>query len=451
MSLSYLAHTPQERSEMLATLGLQNQKQLFDPIPQSLQDFELQLPAALSELELLRELEIRQANCRPVASQLSFVGGGAYHHFIPAAVDTLASRSEFLTAYTPYQAEVSQGTLQVIYEFQSLLCTLTGMEIANASSYEGATAAAEAMMMAHRITKRDDILVSPAVHPEYREVLRTYADATGLNLTESSSNDYKTDINSLSGLASAEAPAALVVQYPNFFGQLEDIQACADWVHQRKGLLIVVMTDPTVLGLLEAPGNLGADLVCGEAQSFGNSLSLGGPYLGFLTAREVHLRQMPGRMCGLAQDHDGKRAFTLVLQTREQHIRREKATSNICTNQGLMALTATIWLSLIGQAGLQELATLCLKQAHDLAQKIDALPDYELAAAGPFFHEFVVTTKHPLDALFASLHAANCLPGLKLSQWFSGLENQFLVSVTEMNRPDELQTFVDLLAAYGQN
>jgi glycine dehydrogenase subunit 1 len=447
MSLSYLAHTNQERTEMLATLGLQNQKQLFDPIPQSLQDFELQLPPALSELELLRELEIRQKNCRPVASQLSFIGGGAYHHFIPAAVDTLASRSEFLTAYTPYQAEVSQGTLQVIYEFQSLLCTLTGMEIANASSYEGATAAAEAMMMAHRITKRDDILVSEAVHPEYREVLKTYADATGLNLIESSLRDYATDMASLQ---SADAPAALIVQYPNFFGQLEDIQTLADWVHARKGLLIVVMTDPTVLGLLEAPGNLGADLVCGEAQSFGNSLSLGGPYLGFLTAREVHLRQMPGRMCGLAQDQDGKQAFTLVLQTREQHIRREKATSNICTNQGLMALTATIWLSLLGQAGLQELSTLCLKQAHELAGQINALPDYELAATGPFFHEFVVKTNHSLEDLFAWLNAANCLPGLKLSNWYSGLENQFLVTVTEMNRPDELKTFVNLLATYGQ-
>ncbi|MGE3726225.1 MAG: aminomethyl-transferring glycine dehydrogenase subunit GcvPA [Candidatus Sericytochromatia bacterium] len=447
MSMAYLAHTEQERTEMLATLGLQNQKQLFAPIPQSLQDFELQLPAALSELELLRELENRQANCRPVASQLSFVGGGAYHHFIPSAVDTLASRSEFLTAYTPYQAEVSQGTLQVIYEFQSLLCTLTGMEIANASSYEGATAAAEAMMMAHRITKRDDILVSQALHPEYREVLKTYADATGLNLTESHLTNYTTD---MAPFADSEAPAALVVQYPNFFGQLEDIQACADWVHARKGLLIVVMTDPTVLGVLEAPGNLGADLVCGEAQSFGNSLSLGGPYLGFLTAREVHLRQMPGRMCGLAQDQAGKRAFTLVLQTREQHIRREKATSNICTNQGLMALTATIWLSLIGQVGLQELATICLKQAHGLAQQIDALPNFELAAQGPFFHEFVVKTKHSVEALFDSLQSANCLPGLKLSQWYTGLENQFLVTVTEMNRPDELQTFVDLLAAYSQ-
>lgn len=447
MSMAYLAHTPQERSAMLASLGLQNQKQLFDPIPESLQAFELQLPPALSELELLRELEQRQAKCQPVAQQLSFIGGGAYHHFIPAAVDTLASRSEFLTAYTPYQAEVSQGTLQVIYEFQSLLCTLTGMEIANASSYEGATAAAEAMMMAHRITKRDDILVSQAVHPEYREVLKTYADATGLNLFESTLRDHKTDLGSLEN---RETPAALVVQYPNFLGQLEEIQNLADWIHQRKGLLIVVMTDPTVLGLLEAPGQLGADIVCGEAQSFGNSLSLGGPYLGFLTAREVHLRQMPGRMCGLAQDQDGKRAFTLVLQTREQHIRREKATSNICTNQGLMALTATIWLSLIGQAGLQELAGICVKQAHTLAQGIAALPNFELASPGPFFHEFVVKTQHSLEGLFSYLHGQNCLPGLSLARWYPGLENQFLVTVTEMNRPEDLQRFVELLAAYGQ-
>jgi glycine dehydrogenase subunit 1 len=444
---SYLSHTPEERTEMLASLGMQSQNELFDPIPESLQAFSLNLPAAMSELELLHELDKLNQASTPVSSQLSFVGGGAYHHFIPAAVDTLASRSEFLTAYTPYQAEVSQGTLQVIYEFQSMLCTLTGMEIANASSYEGATATAEAMMMAHRITKRDHILVSQALHPEYREVLKTYADATGLLIKESEMQDYKTD---LASFENDTAPAALVVQYPNFFGQLEDISACAEWVHERKGLLIVVMTDPTVLGVLEAPGVLGADLVCGEAQSFGNSLSLGGPYLGFLTAKETHIRQMPGRMCGLAQDQAGKRAFSLVLQTREQHIRRERATSNICTNQGLMALTATIWLSLIGKQGLQELATLCLKGAHVLAENISKLPDFEIASQGAFFHEFVVKTNHDLEPLFAWLQAHRCLPGIKLKTWYPGLENQFLLSVTEMNRPEELSQFVALLAEYGQ-
>ncbi|PIQ25301.1 aminomethyl-transferring glycine dehydrogenase [bacterium (Candidatus Blackallbacteria) CG17_big_fil_post_rev_8_21_14_2_50_48_46] len=438
---SYLAHTADERTAMLESLGFTTQAELFSSIPESLQQFDLKLPPALSELELLQELETLQKQNQPV--QISFLGGGAYHHFIPAALDTLVSRSEFLTAYTPYQAEVSQGTLQVIYEFQSLLCTLTGMEIANASSYEGATATAEAMMMAHRLTRRNHILVSAALHPEYREVLKTYADATGLTLETSALQGFQTQSESFQ---SETEPAALVVQYPNFFGELENLQALANWVHQRKGLLIVVMADPTVLGVLEAPGNLGADIVCGEAQSFGNTLSLGGPYLGFLTAREAHLRQMPGRLCGLAQDQAGKRAFTLVLQTREQHIRRERATSNICTNQGLMALAATVWLSLLGKAGLQELASLCLKQAHHLAKRIAELPGFEVVNSGPFFHEFVVKSTEPIETLFARLKKAHVLPGLRLQTWYPELENHFLVTVTEMNRPADLDHFIDLLA-----
>lgn len=438
---SYLAHTPAERAQMLATLGLSSQQQLFDSIPAELQNFELQLPAALSELELLQELEARQMRNQLV--HLNFLGAGAYAHFIPAAVDTLVSRSEFLTAYTPYQAEVSQGTLQIIYEFQSMLCTLTGMDIANASAYEGATATAEAMLMAHRITRREAMLVSPALHPEYREVLRTYASATGLSLVEPAELKLETD---LTAFAEVAEPAALIVQYPNFFGGLEDLQALANWIHARQGLLIVVMTDPTVLGVLEAPGQLGADIVCGEAQSLGNGLSMGGPYLGFLTARESYLRQLPGRLCGLAQDQAGQRAFSLVLQTREQHIRREKATSNICTNQALMAVAATVWLSLIGPEGLRELATLCLKQAHWLAGQIHALPGFQVINQGPWFHEFLVRVAQPLEPLLTHLQAQNCLPGVPLARWYPQLDQHLLINVTELHRPADLQRLLELLS-----
>lgn len=439
--MSYLALTPAERAQMLATLGLNTQEDLFASIPSELQEVQLQLPPALSELELLRELEARQSRNQLVP--LSFLGGGAYRHFVPAAVETLASRSEFLTAYTPYQAEVSQGTLQVIYEFQSMLCTLTGMDIANASAYEGATATAEAMLMAYRLTRRDTILVSPALHPEYREVLKTYAFATGLKLIEDPAFKLETDLNAFEDIPE---PAALIVQYPNFFGGVEALPTLAQWIQARQGLLIVVMTDPTVLGVLEAPGHLGADIVCGEAQSLGNPLSMGGPYLGFLTARAAYLRQLPGRLCGLAQDQAGQRAFTLILQTREQHIRREKATSNICTNQALMALAATIWLSLIGPQGLHELATLCLKQAHWLAEKIQALPGFEVLNPGPWFHEFLVRVEQPLETLLARLQAQNCLPGLPLARWFPQLDQHLLINVTEMHRPSDLQRLLALLS-----
>ncbi|PKL76361.1 MAG: aminomethyl-transferring glycine dehydrogenase, partial [Candidatus Melainabacteria bacterium HGW-Melainabacteria-1] len=292
MHTPYLVHTPAERQAMLAAMGKQDIQELFSVIPQSLHDITLKLPAALSELELTRELEALASSNLNAGRQLSFIGAGAYRHFVPAALPTLAGRSEFLTAYTPYQAEVSQGTLQVIYEFQSALCTLTGMDIANASTYEGATSAAEAMTMANRITRSKEILVAPSLHPEYREVLKTYADSLDLNLHSGHMQDGHLD---LSVWEHIDKPAALMVQYPDFFGQVTDLQALADWIHARAGLLVVIVNDPVTLGLLEAPGALGADIVAGEAQAFGNGLSYGGPFLGFLTAREAHIRQMPGR------------------------------------------------------------------------------------------------------------------------------------------------------------
>lgn len=444
MHTPYLAHTPAEREAMLAAIGAGTIADLFSPIPSQLQALTLNLPPALSELELTQELSALAAKNSAASSQLNFIGGGSYRHYVPAALPTLAGRSEFLTAYTPYQAEVSQGTLQVIYEFQSALCTLTGMDIANASTYEGATSAAEAMTMATRITRRSDILIAPSLHPEYREVLETYSHFLDLKLHTGTHNEGALD---LSTFDSVEKPAALMVQYPDFFGQVTDLQAMADWIHARGGLLVVIMNDPTVLGLLEAPGKLGADIVAGEAQAFGNGLTYGGPYLGFLTAREAHIRQMPGRMSGLTVDADGNRAYTLVLQTREQHIRREKATSNICTNQGLNALMATIWLSLIGKTGLTEIASICYQRAHYAAEKLSALPGWQLAFNGPFMHEFVLSCDKPLKPVLAKLAAQGCLPGLELSRWYPELDRHLLVSVTEMNAVAEIDRLVELLGS----
>ena len=442
MHHAYLAHTDEDRQHMLEASGYAHIDDLFAPVPEALRHPTINLPAPLSEMELQRELGRMARENTAADDQLCFLGAGAYRHYIPAVLSTLAGRAEFLTAYTPYQAEVSQGTLQVIYEFQSALCTLTGMDIANASTYEGATAAVEAMTMAARLTKRKDILIASTVHPEYRQVMRTYADALDMPIHE---GDFVGGRARPEQFETVESPAALVVQYPNFMGQIEDLQAQADWIHERGGLLVVVMNDPVALGLLEAPGNLGADIVAGEAQAFGNSVSYGGPYLGFLTARQKYIRQMPGRMSGLAEDAEGKTAYTLVLQTREQHIRREKATSNICTNQGLNALIAIIWLSLIGKAGLQELADICFQRAHYLAQKVAALPRWSLAFEGAFFHEFVLKYDGDLTALLDKLSHQDCLPGVNLERWYPELSNHLLVTVTEMNTVDDLERLLQVL------
>lgn len=441
MFTPYLAHTPAEREAMLATLH-SSIDEIFGVIPEPLKQFQLQLPAALCELELGQELESLARRNVPAGEQLSFIGAGAYRHYIPAALPILAGRSEFLTAYTPYQAELSQGTLQVIYEFQSALCALTGMDIANASTYEGATSAAEAMTMATRITRRKNILLDPNLHPEYREVMATYADALEIPLFTGESQQGQLD---LSHFEAVPEPAALFVQYPNFLGQIQDLKALGEWIHAKGGLLVVILNEPVALGLLEAPGHLGADIVTGEAQALGNALSYGGPYLGFLTARSQYLRQMPGRMCGLAEDEDGQRAFTLVLQTREQHIRREKATSNICTNQGLNALIATIWLALIGKQGLQELAQVGYQRAHYAARQLTALPGVKLAYPGSFFNEFVLEIEGDVPAILSRLEAQNCLPGLALQRWYPELERHLLVNVTEMHAPAQVERLVTLL------
>ncbi|HKC66172.1 MAG TPA: aminomethyl-transferring glycine dehydrogenase subunit GcvPA, partial [Pyrinomonadaceae bacterium] len=361
--MRYIPNSPEERAEMLRKLGLNGAEELFDSIPADLRlNRPLNTPAAISEMELLAGFEEMAARNR-AAHRPSFLGAGAYSHYSPTIVDHLISRSEFFTAYTPYQPEISQGTLQAIFEFQTLVCQLTGMDVANASMYDGSTALAEAVLMAERITRRKKVITSRAVHPEYLEVVNTYVQHYGIEL-ERIDFDAETGLISDEGLnALDDETAALVVQSPNFFGCIEDVCALAERAHAAGALLIVAVTESISFGLLRSPGACGADIVVAEGQSFGVPVSFGGPFVGLFATRDKYARQIPGRLVGEAYDKQGRRGFVLTLATREQHIRREKATSNICTNEGLIALAATIYMETMGRAGLQEVATQCAQKA----------------------------------------------------------------------------------------
>src|SRR5829696_1871827 len=375
---------------MLKAIGLGSADELFDSIPQDLRlTRPLNTPAALSEIELLDRFE--QMGARNAgARRTSFMGGGAYSHYIPTIVDHIISRSEFFTAYTPYQPEISQGTLQTIFEFQTLVCQLTGMEVANASMYDGSTGLAEAVLMAERVTKRSKVVASTATHPQYLEVVRTYVQHAGIHL-ELVPFDEKTG-QSWQALAAAidDSTAALVVQSPNFFGCIEDLTALADAAHAKGALLVVAITEAMSLGLLKSPGACGADIVVAEGQSFGVPLAFGGPYVGLFATREMYARQTPGRLVGEAYDKKGRRGFVLTLATREQHIRREKATSNICTNEGLIALAATVYMETMGRRGIQEAASQCLQKAAYTAKRVASVNGFSIPFTAPFFNEFVV-------------------------------------------------------------
>ena len=342
--MRYIPNSPEERTEMLEAMGLKSPEQLFDSIPPQLRlQRPLQTPAALSEIELLNKFE-RLGQQNSAARRTSFLGAGAYSHYIPTIVDHIISRSEFFTAYTPYQPEISQGTLQTIFEFQTLVCELTGMEVANASMYDGSTALAEAVLMAERVTRRSKVIASAAVHPQYLEVVKTYVQHAGIDLEITDFDEKTGQGGSALSAAVDDQTAALVVQSPNFFGCIEDVKALADAAHAKGALLIVAITEAMSLGLLKSPGACGTDIVVAEGQSFGVPLSFGGPYVGLFATRDKYARQIPGRLVGEAYDKQGRRGFVLTLATREQHIRREKATSNICTNEGLIALAATVYL-----------------------------------------------------------------------------------------------------------
>jgi glycine dehydrogenase subunit 1 len=449
--LRYIPNSPEERADMLDSIGLKSAEALFNSIPDNLLlRRPLNTPAALSETELLTRFEQMGAR-NTAARRTSFLGGGAYSHYIPTIVDHILSRSEFFTAYTPYQPEISQGTLQTIFEFQTLVCQLTGMEVANASMYDGSTALAEAVLMTERITKRSRVVATSSVHPQYLDVVKTYVQHAGIDL-EIVSHDQQTGQAGTSLTAEInEQTAAVVVQSPNFFGCIEDLTSLAEAAQAKGALLVVAITEAISLGLLNSPGACGADIVIAEGQSFGVPLSFGGPYVGLFATREKYARQIPGRLVGEAYDKKGRRGFVLTLATREQHIRREKATSNICTNEGLIALAATVYLETMGRKGIQEAAHQCVQKAAYAARLIGALPGFSLPFTGPRFNEFVVRAPIKAADLLARLASDKGIDGgLALSRFVPDHAYDFIVCVTEINTRNEIDALVAGLSSLSK-
>ncbi|HZE72230.1 MAG TPA: aminomethyl-transferring glycine dehydrogenase subunit GcvPA [Pyrinomonadaceae bacterium] len=448
--MRYIPNSPEERAEMLNSIGLNKSAELFASIPDDLLLREhLNTPAALSELELLSRFErMGQRNAGP--GRVSFLGGGAYSHYIPTIVDHIISRSEFFTAYTPYQPEISQGTLQAIFEFQTLVCQLTGMEVANASMYDGSTGLAEAVLMAERVTKRSRVIAAASVHPQYLEVVKTYVQHAGIELQLADFDKKTGQISSTLGERIDDQTAAIVVQSPNFFGCIEDVAALATLAHARGALMIVAVTEAISFGLLKPPGACNADIVVAEGQSFGVPLSFGGPYVGLFAVREKYARQIPGRLVGEAYDKQGRRGFVLTLATREQHIRREKATSNICTNEGLIALAATVYMETMGRKGIQEVAQQCAQKTAYAARRIGELDGFSLRFSGPRFNEFVVRGPAEATSQLRRLARDRAIDGgIALSRFYPDCENDFLVCVTEINSREQIDSLVEGLRDFS--
>ncbi|MBD3380671.1 MAG: aminomethyl-transferring glycine dehydrogenase subunit GcvPA [candidate division Zixibacteria bacterium] len=439
--MSYVSSSEKERREMLDKIGVASFEELITEIPESLRlKRKLDIPAGKSELEVsehLRKLAGKNESC---ADQVNFMGAGAYDHYIPAAVDALISRSEYLTAYTPYQAEVSQGTLQTIYEYQSLVCRLTGMDIANASMYDGASATAEAVLMALTLTKNNKVCLAPGLHPNYRAVIDTYTSGIDVEFIEPENEDGSITVDKLSDI-DFDQVACVVVQSPNFYGVIEDIKSIGKLLADKKAMFVVV-SNPVALALLTTPGEAGADIAVGEMQVFGNCLNLGGPYVGYFAARKKLMRQIPGRLAARTEDVKGEKGYVLTLQTREQHIRREKATSNICTNQALCALAATIHLSLIGKSGLIEMAKQSVRKAHYLAEKLALIDGIDLVYKQPFFHEFVI--KLPVQArdFMEKMQSEKILAGVPMARFYTDRNSELLVAVTEKRSREDLDLYV---------
>ena len=435
----YLPHTQADRLEMLAEIGVDSFEELIKHIPVHLRAQPLALPSTISELELVETISKLAKKNKPASAQSCFLGGGSYRRFVPAIVPAIVSRSEFATSYTPYQAEVSQGNLQSIYEFQTAICLLTNMDVANASMYDGPTACAEAALMASRITGKQKILLSSAVNPEYFSVVSTYVTSCGLELGQLSLDEGATKVDTID-----DQTAAVIIQYPNYFGVIEDLHQLEKAVHDA-GALFIFVSDPISLGYLAPPGDFAADIVVGDAQPCGNFLSFGGPSAGFMSCRAAYIRQLPGRLAGKTVDSQGIDAFTLTLQAREQHIRRSKATSNICTNQALNALSMLVYLSALGAARIKVNRICQYAKAHYLANQLTKISGVSMAFNKPYFSEFAIVTPQPARELLEKLNAQNILGGLDLAKSVAKLDKGILISTTEMNHKEELDLYVSTL------
>ena len=444
--MTYIPHSPKERDAMLAAIGVKSLEDLFKDIPAKHRFPSLDLPPALTEMEVAAELAGYAGANETTQSFVSFLGAGVYNHYIPAAVDHILRRGEFYTAYTPYQPEISQGTLQAIFEYQSLMVNLTGMEVSNASHYDGATAAAEAanMAFAQFRGKRTKLVISPTVNPQYRATLRTYTQGMGLT---SVGDDFLADLDGVPETLEKlidENTALVIVQYPDYFGRIYDYTHLAEVAHTA-GALFCVAANPTALAILKTPAEMGADIVVGEGQPLGIPLSFGGPYLGFFTTQQRFIHKMAGRIVGETVDSRGQRAYVLTLTAREQHIKRERATSNICSNQGLLALAAATYLSLLGQTGFRQVAELCYHKAHYAADQISKIRCYSLCFDTPFFHEFSVCCPKPVAELNSHLLDHGILGGYDLGQDYPTLKDHMLIAVTEMNTREEIDLLVEVL------
>ncbi len=445
--MTYIPISPKERDAMLATIGVKSLNDLFKDVPPKHRFPDLNLPPALTEMEASAELsEIAASNENVQGDLISFLGAGAYHHYIPAVVDHVLRRGEFYTAYTPYQPEISQGTLQGIFEYQSLMAALTGMEVSNASHYDGATAAAEAVNMAYAQFrgKRRKVVLSPTLHPQYRAVIRTYTQGMDLDLAgDGPQADLEAGPEALAELVD-ENTMLVIVQYPDFFGRIHDYTRLIETAH-KKGALACVVANPTALGLLKTPGEMDADVVVGDGQPLGIPLWYGGPYLGFFTTKKAYVHKMAGRLVGETVDAHGQRSYVLTLTAREQHIKRERATSNICSNQGLLALASAVYLSLLGKTGMRQVAELCYHRAHYAAQRLSQLKGYGLCYTDPFFHEFVLCCPKPVSEVNAHLLEHGILGGYDLSQDYPTLKSHMLMAFTEMNSKEEIDTLIEVL------
>ncbi|NLB83928.1 MAG: aminomethyl-transferring glycine dehydrogenase subunit GcvPA [Synergistaceae bacterium] len=438
----YLPHTPSQRQEMLQAVGVPDIEALFADIPESLRlKQDLKIPAALSELELSREMAALAERNASADKYACFLGGGIYDHFVPTAVNHLAGRSEFLTSYTPYQPEVSQGTLQTIFEYQTMVCELTGMDVSNASMYDGATAMAEAAFMAAAATKRKGIVVARTVNPQYRQVLETYAPYQELTVTEALFENGQIDMADVEKRLSSET-AALIVQSPNFFGCLEDLETLGQ-AAKKAGALFVVATDLMALALIEPPSVFGADVVVGEGQPMGNSMNFGGPGFGFFAVTKQYMRKIPGRVVGQTVDRKGNRAWVLTLQAREQHIRREKATSNICSNHNLNIVMAAIHMSLMGKEGLREAAEACLRKAAYTKKLLTDGGKFQSVSDAPFFREFLVKSSEDPSAINERLFEKGIIGGYDVSEDYPELKKGWLVAVTEKRTADEIRSLTE--------